>query len=75
MLYNTAMPATVLKHLLKQVKLRYETIQEPGHSCLGSTVVVVVTAGGCCGFGLGLDVAVAALVSSQHTVPPLQFDV
>lgn len=50
-------------------------MQEPGHSGLGSTVVVVVTTGGCWGFGLGLGVTVAALVSSQHTVPPLQFDV
>lgn len=64
-----------LNHLLKQVKLRYETIHDPGHSGLGSIVVVVVTAGGCCGFGRGLDVAVEALVSSQHTVPPLQFEV
>lgn len=48
-------------------------MQEPGHSGLGSTVVVV--GGGWCGLGRGLAVDVIALVLSQHTEPLLQLDV
>lgn len=59
--------------LLKHVKLKYETMHDPGHSGLGSTVVVV--AGGWWGLGRGLAVDVIALVLSQHTEPLLQFEV
>lgn len=55
------------------MKLKYETMQLPGHSGLGSTVVVVC--GTMCGLGLGFGGLVAALVLSQHTEPFLQFDV
>lgn len=57
------------------MKLKYETIQEPGHSLLGSSVVVEVVSGGWCGRGLGLATVTAALVLSQHTEPLLQFEV
>lgn len=59
---------------------KYETIQDPGHSGLGSgdefvvgaTVVVCV---GEFGLGLGLGVVGADLVLSQQIEPLLQFDV
>lgn len=60
-----------MTHLLKHVKLKYDTMQDPGHSGLGSSVVVVE--GDWC--GLGLAVLVIALVLSQHTDPFLQLDV
>lgn len=61
-----------MRYSLKQVKERYDTIQEPGQSGRssggGGVVVVVVVV------GLGLLV-VAALVLSQQTEPRLQFHV
>lgn len=50
-------------------------MQDPGHSTLGSIVVVVVVTGGWCGLGLGFDNVTTALVLSQQTDPRLQFDV
>ena len=62
-------------YLRKQVKLRYDTMHDPGHSFLGSIVVVVVVRGGWCGRGFGFDTVTAALVLSQQTDPLLQFKV
>jgi hypothetical protein len=75
--------SNVWTHLLKHVKDKYGTIQEPGQSGRSSggagvvVVVVLVVAGGL-GLGRGLDGVTpeaAPRVLSQHTEPLWQLDV